>query len=829
MTRFAAPAPLVAAVAPVGYGKTVAMAQWARATRSGGVWLRVPDGASSGPAFVTCVASSLEDYGLIDESNPLWAAEGLPFVDDVWELLTRGIRRISGPVSLALDEADLLDDETQRGLLRVLRDVPELSLRATVRRRCALTEPALTLDLADSPITAGELALRPDEADALLDDPAQVSETLLAGGAPAIARVLALGASTAQDIGGEDAVRAAARSLFRIRGAAWDEELADFVMRACLPDGIDDAFAAELTGRPDAATLLERAEQEGLGAWTQPMPRASTARFVFSPIIRYAAQQEIIARVGPTARHALTRRIALWERAEGNPFPALRRAVECADWALANDIVRESWLDLLRYGAQVRMLFRQVPSMTLRSWPLIAMLLAIIANARPQTRLRALEYFALALYGARTQRAKASPSDRALLRTSESVAQRLSGNLAGAARAARDAYDVLRTMELPARDRLGRSEPMLCMHLGVSFFYADDMDTALDCFRHALASYDARGSLGGAVAQGLVAGVMATAGDVRQAASVVADAADRRWPEGARDGYSGTFFHLARAVFALEDADPDAASAALRILDPTMPANEHWPLLTHAEVIVLLMRHRPEEALLVLEEAIRTQRSRHAVHTVPQARLRHSRALAELARGDAVAAEQALAKSAEGPRTAIGRARIALAEGDPLRALRSLPEYEPQAMPNRLRAEHLALRAAAAAQCRPGDADALIDPLRVLLEDRGMLLPLALLPASSLDALARASAGTPLAARVERARALALIPDAGTIRPRLTARELAVARELARHETVAKLAEALVVSPNTVKSQLRSLYRKLGVRDRAEAVQALVLLGITAR
>ncbi|MBD3751416.1 MAG: hypothetical protein IE935_03010 [Micrococcales bacterium] len=36
----------------------------------------------------------------------------------------------------------------------------------------------------------------------------------------------------------------------------------------------------------------------------------------------------------------------------------------------------------------------------------------------------------------------------------------------------------------------------------------------------------------------------------------------------------------------------------------------------------------------------------------------------------------------------------------------------------------------------------------------------------------------------------------------------------------------MAVSPNTVKSQLRALYRKLGVSNRAEALRALAAWGL---
>jgi DNA-binding NarL/FixJ family response regulator len=52
----------------------------------------------------------------------------------------------------------------------------------------------------------------------------------------------------------------------------------------------------------------------------------------------------------------------------------------------------------------------------------------------------------------------------------------------------------------------------------------------------------------------------------------------------------------------------------------------------------------------------------------------------------------------------------------------------------------------------------------------------------------------------------------------LTEREGLVLADLARGLSVAQIAQASVLSENTVRSQRRSLYRKLGTSDRAEAV-----------
>lgn len=57
----------------------------------------------------------------------------------------------------------------------------------------------------------------------------------------------------------------------------------------------------------------------------------------------------------------------------------------------------------------------------------------------------------------------------------------------------------------------------------------------------------------------------------------------------------------------------------------------------------------------------------------------------------------------------------------------------------------------------------------------------------------------------------------GTDEP-LTPRERVVLSELSENDTLEDIARRLFVSRNTVKSQVRSVYRKIGVSTRAEAI-----------
>jgi DNA-binding CsgD family transcriptional regulator len=66
----------------------------------------------------------------------------------------------------------------------------------------------------------------------------------------------------------------------------------------------------------------------------------------------------------------------------------------------------------------------------------------------------------------------------------------------------------------------------------------------------------------------------------------------------------------------------------------------------------------------------------------------------------------------------------------------------------------------------------------------------------------------------------------GTVTEALTRRERVVLAELAEDVTLEEIATRLFVTRNTVKSQVRSVYRKIGVSTRTEAVAWAVAHGV---
>jgi LuxR family maltose regulon positive regulatory protein len=116
-----------------------------------------------------------------------------------------------------------------------------------------------------------------------------------------------------------------------------------------------------------------------------------------------------------------------------------------------------------------------------------------------------------------------------------------------------------------------------------------------------------------------------------------------------------------------------------------------------------------------------------------------------------------------------------------------------------------------------------------VLDQYGLRMPLALVPRESLvellphlDSATRLSAETLLVAVPSRL-------ETSTPAAKLTSRELAVLAELTHEPSTQAIAASLFVSPNTVKSQIRSIYRKLGVSTRAGALAVAETMGLLPR
>lgn len=124
-------------------------------------------------------------------------------------------------------------------------------------------------------------------------------------------------------------------------------------------------------------------------------------------------------------------------------------------------------------------------------------------------------------------------------------------------------------------------------------------------------------------------------------------------------------------------------------------------------------------------------------------------------------------------------------------------------------------------------ADLAFERALIALARTGARAPLRMVPPGTLAALADRARARPLSPEVTRllAEIMASTEDAERVAP-LTPPELLVLTEVEKGSTVAAIAATLYLSPNTVKTHLRRLYRKLGVSTRSEAIRKAKSLGL---
>lgn len=846
--RFGGDTAVVIARAPAGYGKTVALAQWASTIEASGAWMRVRGDGVEAHEFVQRLAEELCAEGVVAAHDPLaLATDSLAAGADPWHLLRGALRRLPDVLALAVDGVDRLDRTVQRGLAD-LAEEGHLRLRLASRRASLFDEPALRASLDIDLVSAADLALTRDEAAEFLSLPASdavVDELMTHGGVPLFAQLLQLSRAGSTASPGGESLPDVIDSFIRLQleSPDVDEPFLRFITVTSIAEQLDATLAAQLmaasgatldsadadTAHVVARSFLDRAEAEGIGLWTQG---ASRSLFSYTPLVREAFERRLRAVSGASLQE-LTMTVARWEFRADRPFAALRRAVEARDWLFASRVARSSWNELLRnHGPQVRELFRDIPLSVLRRYPLLTTLLALDYNRTGRHRLRALEYFALARYGARMQRSTASPADRAVLRAIETASLRVSGQVAAALVPAQEGYDALLSLGPVDRDDLGRTEATLFNQFGTTFFYAGRNDLALDAFSRSTAVGEARGLRGGLQGLALAAGALAVAGDLPEARALIDQAAELDWPDGWRDGYMGSFLRLAQAMSALEQFDLETVDHHVRALDPHRETIEHWPLLAHVDAMAMLLRGQTDRARFQLDAEIRHQHRRRAAGAETIARLARTRSLIELAAGNPVAAEAALERG-RSLRTSVGLARVELARRRPEEALRRLLDAEGSATANerssRVVGEDLVVRAAAWALIddRARAEDAAVSAFEYLAA-REQGLALALLPTDALEALLAVASARGLYVPLDDVTRIPRMIPSSQHASSFTPRELALIRALPRASSNGDLAAALSVSVNTVKTQLRGLYRKLGVSTREEALAALDARGLMA-
>jgi len=275
-------------------------------------------------------------------------------------------------------------------------------------------------------------------------------------------------------------------------------------------------------------------------------------------------------------------------------------------------------------------------------------------------------------------------------------------------------------------------------------------------------------------------------------------------------------------------ADWDLPSEKSLISDP-YARDENWVFALWAAVRVMMGRGQAKEALELVGDVVRAHPSYDVSDGIHRPMIIAMRADLHLAAGQGTSARAVLsAVDHDDPTTAAVRARVMLLTGEAPTVLR---EFVQSAMSRRgatpRTRRELAL-VLAAVHCVEGDRAQALDVVGHAIADAQRHHDLRLATMLSAKALRRIVDDVPEAAALwELAvdRVEAVFPDEVDYVD-LSERELVILGELSSAKTFDEIAAEHFVSRHTVKSQAHSIYRKLGVTTRAEAVAAAARLGV---
>ncbi|MBH5333925.1 helix-turn-helix transcriptional regulator [Streptomyces pactum] len=828
--------PLTLVNGPAGAGKTLLAADWAATAPPPVAWLTVEAGDSRPGVFWAYVLQALRACGAPVSDTVRAPAEAAATDRGMPAALAAELSERDRPVVLVLDEYDRVTAPVVAEQLGFVLGHAGHGLRLVLVTR---TEPLLPLhryraagELTE--IRAAELAFTPEEAAALLELhglalPLHAARALVdrTRGWAAGLRLSALAARESADpdlylkefeAGRSTVADFLLAEVLNARPATTQ----DLLLRVSVLERFCPGLADALTGRTDAGAVLAGLHRDNafivhLGhSWYQLHP-------LFGEILRAHLRERL-----PGLEPELHRRAARWLRRSGSLPEALAHGAAAGDWDLTTGaLVADLAIGQLLTGLHADELTRLFSSMEGDGSPATDLVRAArdLSGPDPGRGLPHLRRAGRRLAGDVPGTAAARLSCALL----ETLAARLTGCPRQAETAAGTADRLCRDVPAQLLDKHPEIRALLLTHLGSARLWAGRFEDARAVLTAVADLCDGSAtvlprleSMGHLALIDYLNGWPGRAERKALAAVSEAERAGLPQPSGCA---------VARLVLAAVAVERDELDRAQALLDAVPPHGTPDPVPAAGRALVtarlLLARGRARAAVRAADPDVRT-----AVAS-PWATSREAlvRSAAHLAEGRPEEATAALRRvSAEQPACAVEAAAIQLAAGRDGAALDLLDGVHPH--PRGGTGPAVSVRAAlvrAGSAAGAGDAatarrlvaQALLDARRERLRrpflDAGAWLRplLATAPARELAAgwLTPGAPGRP------GSRSGPEPPPPALAAVELSGRERDVLERLARMMSAEEIAADLYVSVNTVKTHLKSVYRKLAVNRRGDAVR----------
>jgi len=825
---------LVIVRGPAGGGKTSAMAEWAAYTSRQGIWVAVRADTAERFAFWDNVLSALS----ADRGPDGRVRLGLGTEDQLRRALTQALEGLSH--TLVIDNYHLVADRAIDDDVTWLLGNSTCSFVLGTRTVQSFESGTLAARLGPTVVLPGHLAF--DRAESALAAtaagslPARLADAVFDRvlGWPLGTRAVAFelshaGADADIDVAMATVTAALTAENPIVPASLSKADAVDVATRVAIAEWLTRDLANALV--PDAETdaLLDQWEREGLGSWTDTPHGAVFTLQTFVRTALLERQKHLPRPIIIALRHSY----ADWADRQGNAAIAGEQALALGDWELLSDLAQRHFTRIMVvHRTEWGRILAAVPFERLRKYPALSAVYIQLLNADSgaSDRLRAIATILISSIG--PLRHRGSTTDQLWRNASVLAAERISGRYGAAAITGERIATLIDSLVPEEHEALSALLPVLYTHIGTTRLYNGDLVGAVVPLREALLS-DVGTQWSHLHARSLLALIAALRGDLG-AVDRHTHAIDTKITiPGWRGTYSAAGYHLARAIVHVERFDPTSARAELSELDRHYDTIEHWPLILHVRALIALAENSSAPAAAMLPDQIRVRSKRTSTSSWMKALMASTHSDLLLAAGEIGAATRATAQldDAQSPAAASAAARAALAAGDYSRAISVTNRLigHAGASPRTL-ADALLVRAVSRHQSGL-TAEAAISLRQAIgvLDQYGLRMPLALVPRESLvellphlDSATRLSAETLLVAVPSRL-------ETGTPAARLTSRELAVLAELITQPSTQAIAASLFVSPNTVKSQIRSIYRKLGVSTRAGALAVAETMGLLPR
>jgi LuxR family transcriptional regulator, maltose regulon positive regulatory protein len=858
--RLGGPARVTVVAAPAGSGKTVLLRSWMSAAGLAGhaAWVTVGREERDPQRFWLSVAGALRGTtagaALV---RPVTAAPDL----DGWaiaERLLKDLTPLADRVWLVVDDVhELGADQALRQLeLLVLRGPPELRFVLATRHDLRLGLHRLRLEGELTELRADDLRFTVDEARQLLaaagvELPEEALGLLVerAEGWAAGLRLAALSLAGHPDperfaAGFSGSERTVAEYLLAEVLDRQPEQVRRLLLRTSVLERVSGELADALTGGSGGERILQ--ELEEANAFVVSL---DSARSWFRYHRLFAGLLQLqLRRTAPEEVTALHAAAATWFAAHGFPLEAVRHAQAAQDWGLAARLLADAWpgLHLDGQAATVHTLLAGFPADVRAADAELAALAAAdeLAQGSLETARR---YLARAALGSASVPAGRRGQLQVLLGVVGLLLARQRGDLPAAAEEARRLQALAEAPEA-AQPGLGEDLRALALvNLGGAEVWAAQVEEAE---RHleqgvALARRIGRPYLEftGLANQAAIAPVLRSFAQAAERSRQVIELAERH---GWTDEPAAHTAYRTLGVVLVWQGRPEEAEPWIQRAERTVRAEAEpaAALLAHyVRGLLELARGHDADALAAFRAAERLAgylTPPHYLITLTRATLLHT--LVRL--GELAQAEDALAGLDEHDREP-GELRIATAVAA-LRLAQDDPQAAAAALAPVLDGSAPVLRPVAQVQSFLLEAiarDALGDPAAAgralehaldLAEPDGVLMPFLMFPAPGLlerHARQRTAHPSLIAEILSRLTGRAPAPRAAGPQPLLdpvSNSELRVLRYLPTHLSAPEIAGELYVSLNTVKTHMRSLYVKLGVHSRAEAVDRARAVGLLA-